>query len=357
MNRQPSSYMASAGHLAQAVEALRRANAPKERIEEVHCLLLERQKHVLEEMGSFGPQIEIGHLQKQARKLVEGCSFRDAIFRLTTAVSPIDVKVHRERVEKNAEENPLTAIIGVSMVDREGRVVGQKPSMFTSDRAQYEAAVWAEMMHHATIINWPFRVQTFIDPCRLQIWREHQPRISDLRFLVRDHPFVPPGHEHSFSRGFHAGFEGDWHAVAYFLAPQVENSIRYVLENRGVITSKLDDKLIQEVRSLDKLLFMPETTEAFGEEQVFELRGILTEEFGSNLRNQIAHGLVTDGDCYAPATEHLWWLLLRLCVIPIQPRHDTDVSSISESESRTSRCKIANTGRIDRQQRKEAGNR
>ena len=216
-----------------------------------------------------------------------------------------------------------------------GGVVGNKPSMFTSDRAQYEAAAWAEMIHYATIINWPFRVQTFIGPCRLQIWREHQPRIRDLRFLVANHPFVPPGHEHSFARGFHAGFEGDWHAVAYFLAPQVENSIRYVLENRGVTTSKLDDKLIQEVRSLDKLLLMPETTEAFGEEDVFELRGILTEEFGSNLRNRIAHGLTTDGDCYAPATEHLWWLLLRRCVIPILPRQAADDSTASEPQGGT----------------------
>lgn len=325
--RPPSSYMASAGHLTQAVGALRRANAPKERVEEVHRLLLERQKHVHEEMGTFGSQVEIGPLQEQAKKLVEGCAFRDAIFRLTTGVSPIDVKAHRERTEKNAKENPLSAIISASMVDREGRVVGHKPSMFTSDRAQYEAALWAEMMHDATMIDWPFRLQTFIGPCRLQIWREHQPRIRDLRFLVADHPFVPPGHEHSFARGFHAGFEGDWHAVAYFLAPQVENSIRYVLENRGVITSKLDDKLIQEVRSLDKLLLMPETTEAFGEEHVFELRGILTEEFGSNLRNRIAHGLATDGDCYGPATEHLWWLLLRLCVIPVLPKVEAGPAS------------------------------
>jgi hypothetical protein len=82
--------------------------------------------------------------------------------------------------------------------------------------------------------------------------------------------------------------------------------------------------LIQEVRSLDKLLLMPETMEAFGEDHVFELRGILTEEFGSNLRNRIAHGLASDGDCYEPATEHLWWLLLRLCILPTLPREEAN---------------------------------
>ena len=144
---------------------------------------------------------------------------------------------------------------------------------------------------------------------------------------------MPPGHEHSFARGFRAGFDGDWHAATYFLVPQVENSIRYVLDNRGVISSKLDNKRIQEVRTLEKLLLMPETIEALGEEHVFELRGVLTEEFGSNLRNRLAHGLLTDGDCYTLATEHLWWLLLRLCVIPLLPRQKADDWPTGEPQS------------------------
>ena len=82
------------------------------------------------------------------------------------------------------------------------------------------------------------------------------------------------------------------------------------------------------VRSLDVLLRMPETTEAFGDDIVFELRGILTEEFGSNLRNLMAHGLLMDGECYAPAIEYLWWLLLRLCVIPLQYTQDASADEV-----------------------------
>ena len=93
--------------------------------------------------------------------------------------------------------------------------------------------------------------------------------------------------------------------MAYYLVPQVNSSIRYVLERRGVITSKLDNKLIQEVRSLEKLLMEPETNETLGENHVFELRGILTEEFG-NLRNRLAHGLLSDGECHSAAVMHLW---------------------------------------------------
>lgn len=320
LSRKQPSYMASAGHLATAVEALRRADAPKERIEEVHRLLLERGKRTKDEMGSFSHEMNIGDLRERAAKFVEGCDFREALRRLVFEATPLKPKKLREEIEKLAHEHPLTFLFSSSKVDREGRVQAHRASLLTTDPEQREAALWAEMVHQASTIHWPFRVSALIEPCRLQIWRDHQPRVRDLHFLVANHPFVPPGHEHSFARGFHAGFEGDWHAVAYFLVPQVENCIRYVLDNRGVITSKLDNKLVQEVRTLEKLLLMPETIEAFGEAHVFELRSILTEEFGSNLRNRLAHGLVADGECYAPPTEHLWWLLMRLCILPILPK-------------------------------------
>jgi hypothetical protein len=322
LERGQPSYMASASHLAQAVEALRRSGAPKKRIEEVQRLLLERQKKIKEEMGSISHEMQIGELRDKARKVVSGCDLREAIVRLATHIAPLDPKKHRAEIEQLAKDHPITFLFSASAVDREGRVVAQRPSMFTTDPKQYEAALWAEMLHQATSIHWPFRISGFIDPCRLQIWEDHHPRSKDLQFLTFNNPFVSPGHEHSFARGFYAGFEGDFHTAAYFLVPQIENSIRYVLENRGVITSKLDNKLIQEVRSLDKLLQLPETTEAFGEDHVFEMKGILTEEFGSNLRNRLAHGLVTDGECYTPAVLHLWWLLLRFCVIPFLRRSE-----------------------------------
>lgn len=315
--RPQPSYMASAHHLALAVEALRRSNAPKERVEEVHRLLLKRQKRIQSEIGSISRDVEIGPVRQKAQEIVRGRDLRTAIILLATSVSPIDPNEHRKDVEKLAKDHPISFLFSASAVDREGRVVGHRPSLLTTDPSQYDTALWVEMVHQASTINWPFRVQSFIDPCRRQIWREHQPRVKELRFLVEDHPFVPPGHELSYARGFHAGFEGDLLGVAYYLVPQVEPSIRYLLENHGLITSKLNDKLIQEVRSLEKLLTEPETTRALGEAHVFELRGSLTEKFGGNLRNRLAHGLLSDGECYTMHVMHLWWLLLRLCVAPL----------------------------------------
>jgi hypothetical protein len=81
--------------------------------------------------------------------------------------------------------------------------------------------------------------------------------------------------------------------------------------------SKLDSKLIQEVRLLDTLLAMPETLEIFGENTVFDLRGTLVEKFGCNLRNRLAHGLMHEGGFYSADVIYVWSLILQLCCITL----------------------------------------
>jgi hypothetical protein len=58
---------------------------------------------------------------------------------------------------------------------------------------------------------------------------------------------------------------------------------------------------------------MPEIEEIFGPDIAFDLRGILIERFGHNMRNESAHGLMPEGAFFQPASVYLWWLVLRLC--------------------------------------------
>jgi hypothetical protein len=119
--------------------------------------------------------------------------------------------------------------------------------------------------------------------------------------------------------------------VAQYLAPQVENSIRYLLEKEEVITSKFDGGQSHEVRTLDGLLRMPQTLELFGPAHIFELRGVLTEPLGWNLRNRVAHGLVSAGECYGPAAITLRWLIVRFCVFPLLPQSNEAAARAAES--------------------------
>jgi hypothetical protein len=126
---------------------------------------------------------------------------------------------------------------------------------------------------------------------------------------------VPTGHEEIFARGLAAGFQADFLVASHLLVPQVENSLRFVLEANGVNVANLLSDMTQPVKLLGQLLGMGETSDIFGEDAVFELRGCLIEKHGFDLRNRVAHGFVTAHECNNGSGPVLaWWLILRLCV-------------------------------------------
>ena len=153
-----------------------------------------------------------------------------------------------------------------------------------------------------------------IEPARLAILKEHPIRRRDLFFLLANNPFIPAGHEGIYVRGLQAGFFGDWLVAMHLLIPQIESSIRYVFQQHDVVTSTLESDGTQKERDLNQLLWMPELEQIFGSDIAFDLRGILIERFGENMRNEFAHGLMPENAFYVPTAAYLWWLVLHLCV-------------------------------------------
>ena len=60
---------------------------------------------------------------------------------------------------------------------------------------------------------------------------------------------------------------------------------------------------------------MPEFVTTFGEDLAFDLKGLLNERAGFNLRNEALHGLMGYWEFYGPTSCYFWWLTLRLCLL------------------------------------------
>jgi hypothetical protein len=104
------------------------------------------------------------------------------------------------------------------------------------------------------------------------------------------------------------------------LIPQLENSIRHLLQRAGIVTSFSDQYGIQKEYDLNTLLygdFEKVLNGILGEDMVFALKSLLVEATGSNLRNDFAHGLINTDGFASPSPIYLWWLVLRLCLVPI----------------------------------------
>jgi hypothetical protein len=317
VGRSGQGYATAAHFLSMAIECLRQAQASATRVQELHKQLRAWQEASLAEMKTTHHETDISKTVEAARNHVQGKSLVEAVLAFALGHPLSNPQNIRERIIEQAKKYPLSHLFGTVQMANDGRVIGHKPPVIDLHKGGDESAMQAEIFSQARMIDWPLRVSAYVDPCRFVILQEHRPSLRDLAFLVEHNPFIPPGHEVLFLRGIHAGFQGDMTLCAYVLIPQVEESIRHVLQGQGVVTSTLDSQLVQKERSLNELMLMPEAIQIFGDDNLFELRGVLCEKFGFDLRNRLAHGFLTTQECFGSEVLLAWWLILRLTAFPV----------------------------------------
>jgi hypothetical protein len=222
----------------------------------------------------------------------------------------------RQQVLEDSKKYILKDLFPAVVINERGQVQARQPSINSNNPEVREAAIKADMQQDANRHK-SIQVQAYIEPARYQINLEHNPRLNDWSPIVLNSPFVPSNREIIFAKGLHAGLAGDFLISSHLLIPQIEHSIRHLLIERDVITSHINDNGIENEYALTKTLYMPEVKEIFGDDITFDLQGLLVDKFGSNLRNLNCHGLIDHTGFFSSHHIYLWWLVLRLCCLPI----------------------------------------
>lgn len=309
------SHVVAVHFLESAIHGLRATGGQQERIKELHRCMLAHQEKAIAEMGVISHPMDVSEMVSAAEKAVSGKTLYDALFALALLGRPPRVEHLREQARRHRDEFVFSHIAPIRTVNAMGRVVARRGPLHTGE-TEDEAALCAEVYRNANLTR-SLHVQGLIEPARAQINREHDVRVADLLRLVQNNPFVPEEREPFYARGLQAGFSGDFPTAAHLLVLQIENSIRYILDQKGIITSGLGAKGIQDELGLNHTLRLPQFTEALtgvlGEDLLFDLRGLLIEGHGANLRNDVAHGLLNYSSFYSEPCVYLWWLTLRLC--------------------------------------------
>jgi hypothetical protein len=304
------SEMAAGSFIRKAFEAYRHIPDSDERQDELHRRLLEHQENAVEEMGQISTEVDLQGLPEQARKAVRDQSFLQALYSLATLETPLDPERLREQAQ--SEEFQVQFMLPKERVNALGRVVGTKPSSTDDPEGSLES-----MIHDEANRGHQITVSAVINPARLQILQDHPTvRVKNFTPLTRHNAFIPRGREQQFARGLNAGLQGDFLIAGHLLIPQVENSLRVILQRQGIITTGLDStSKRQNEQSLNVTLheYEDELESIFGQETVFGLQNLLVEPLGSNLRNEAMHGLMDDGAFYSQPVVYLWWLILRIC--------------------------------------------
>ena len=318
---QEKSAMVEARRLEEAIEIFRKIGGKRERIDELHSKLLQVQKKFLGEMKECSGTIDTSELVNQSKKLVSDIkNTRDALFKFCLVTSPTNFKKHKEITIELMKKHPLiTGFIGSHTIDQDGRTIGFNPN---SNEIPEETRVLSQMIQQA-MHSWALSVQGAILPAKAQILLEHPLNLEFLLQFTKNNPCIRPGREILVAEGFLDCFQDKWGSGISLLVPQFEDSLRYVFEQRGVLTSRIGDDSIQESIGLNEFFkndYSAKTKEVFGEDLYFDLKSLMTKnEFGNgqNLRNMVAHGLIPQENFCAVETIYFWWLYFRLVCTPL----------------------------------------
>lgn len=314
LQRVEPSHMVAAHFLSRGIEALRQAKGDPSRIRLLRDRLLLYQAKSMDEMKPIEVEIDLSDMAEKSMEFVRKPDFEQAIERLALGFSITDIKKLREEVLEAAKQAPLTHMMGSDIVNQYGQVQKSTGALLGATGDAAEKEMESRMFQLAARSHWIVRANGFIIPGRVQVWRDHPISIPDFEYLVRDNPFIPPGHEGIFMRGLFYGLAGDTMLAAHLLVPQVENSIRYMLHSNGFDVSNLNPDMTQPVKLLGPLMDMPETKQLLGEDLHFEIRGLLIEKTGYSFRNDLSHGFITERESYSESAVNCWWLILRMCV-------------------------------------------
>jgi hypothetical protein len=293
---------------------------------------LRKQVEALEQKRNESPmkkpaRMDPAGMTQWAREQVKGKELRAALVALANLAETPKPAELEEEVDARTGRTPFQYLISTVGMDQEGKAASHAPAAFTGDTREIRTAREAELYQEASR-NRQIAVLALLDPARRQILSEHVVRLDDWRSFTTDNPFVPVGREEIFARGMDAGMNGDFLVAVSLLTPQIENAVRIVLKKTGVVTSKIDMRNIEQERVLGALLDMDDAERVFGRDLIFDLRGLLVERFGSNLRNELAHGLLDVDDFKGPDAEYLWWCALRLMFLPSLQGVRTDLSRL-----------------------------
>jgi len=96
--------------------------------------------------------------------------------------------------------------------------------------------------------------------------------------------------------GLERYFMGDYVSAIHVLVPQLEATLREVLERLGEATISMRQGRMLE-KPLDEVLRSPKMRNFLGENLWYYLKVFLVDKIGDNIRHDVAHGLISKGRC------------------------------------------------------------
>ena len=281
----------------------------KEETERATKKLLDVQKEIPKFMIPISSKMDVSAEYKEYIALFSNLNFQQAVVRL---IQTVHIEA-RDSLEKRVLEdatNPIACLFGVGLKNSKGQTVINIPPLDIDNPRKDEKAFTMHVNQEA--INSAKWYGTYLGWGIRYIKETYDFSKEDLSFLVKDNPIIPQGRHAVFLSAIFYGFKGEMFEALHILAPQMENLFRTIAEDAGSVMSKLKEDLSMEEKLLSSILDDELLWDCYDNDVLFWFKCLLNEKSGANIRNEIAHGIMTSGNGNSAVSIYFYCLVLKM---------------------------------------------
>jgi len=255
--------------------------------------------------------VDLSEAAQGARKQVSGLEPDKALLMFALLQDFASFSDDRADAEERLKRHPFAALFSLTTYSADGRVVKRSDGSGGAPVFGVDPAVWRQMVQ-AHVLRIQLVAVGRLWPAFETLTNEHHLSVGDFIAVTAGSSTVPLDHVRQFARGLYYGYTGDFSTAAQLLTLQIEHFVRHHLQNAGVLTTARTEEGIENEKGLSSLLDSDKVDEIFGADLAYELRVLYFDATGPNLRNEVAHGLLTDGTAEGAESLYTWWLALRI---------------------------------------------
>ncbi|WP_236536291.1 hypothetical protein, partial [Pseudomonas syringae] len=321
------SYMAKASWTRDAIRELRSIPGMQKELEALKAQLLEEQAQAAHEFSVFRTPMDLSEERQGTIDIFKHLTLPDFLYRLAFVCDvPQKMALHTGIIKDRSDSFLSDLFSGRIYTDVLGRVINQAPAVNLNQTPPPE---WYE--HESLIyldIHYQMAVESRVKPAAQTLLTKFALDDRHLMAIVSVSPFVHPGFKQIYALGLARFLQGDMMSACHLLFPQLENSLRHVLSDVGFDTSKLDEEMFQEDRSISGLLKnrRDQLESIFGVDLIYTIDLLFNLKGGPCLRHELAHGKLASGNCYLPSSIYACWLMYYLACLPLLPHWKSHVA-------------------------------
>lgn len=294
------SLVIAEGYLKKAV-FLYRNNRETKQAERIQREIVQLQEKIPQTMGSIQRSYDVSNLYEYMVECFDGLSFQEALLRLTQFTTFHKKEDMKKAVIDELRKYPLSHLFKKTFTNSTGQTVLTLEPLDMHDPEKDQELLGAHI-HQRFLKYENIEGDLYLRRALGIIRDKYDFQPNDLDCLILDNPIIPQGRERIFRSAIYMALKGQEYEAIHILSPQMENLFRNLARELGALTVTLENDGTSKEKLLTSVFNLPELIDAYDNDILFLFEGLLNEQAGANIRNNAAHGLLTEssaksGEC------------------------------------------------------------